>query len=290
MRLALLADIHGNLPALEAVLKELKSDAPDGILVAGDWIAGPWGNDTLEMLSGHLATSILGNMDIRMLEFMDGKAPKNWSTLKQFALTRWNAKHLDERHLGLLRSMPEQRIFQPEGTTAILIVHGSMESPFKGLSNDHHPERINRTFKQLDQAVLVCGHTHFPMVISRNGKTIVNPGAVSGPLNGDVRVQYALLDWRDSHWQAELKAVDYDKTRLIKGFEDSDLLREGGALARCFLETEMTGEDIALLFFEHIDAVARSHGVELDSFVPDDIWEEAENTFDWQAVEQRRQL
>jgi putative phosphoesterase len=288
MRLALLADIHGNLPALEAVLKALKSDAPDGILVAGDWIAGPWSNETLDRMRDHLSTSILGNTDIRLFDLVDGKAPANWSVLKQFALARWDAEHLDENYLRLLRSLPEQRIIHPEGTAAILLVHGSMESPFKGLSAKRHPERIERTFEQLEQSVLVCGHTHCPMVISRNGKTIVNPGSVSGPLNGDVRAQYALLDWHDDHWQVELKGTEYDKTRLIKGFEDSGLLREGGALARCFLETELTGEDISLLFFEHIDAIAESRGVELDSFVPDDIWEEAEDTFDWQAVRARR--
>ncbi len=95
------------------------------------------------------------------------------------------------------------------------------------------------------------------MVIEKNGKLIVNPGAVSGPLNGDIRAQYALLEWQIDHWQADLKAVNYDKQELINGFESSKLLKEGGALARAFLYTDLTGEDISLLFFEHIDQTCR---------------------------------
>ncbi len=262
MRLALLADIHGNLPALEAIVKELKNDTPYGILVAGDWTAGPWGRECLETLETHMETSVLGNTDIRLLKFVDGKAPGNWSHLKQFGLARWDTSHLDERHLDLLRSLPEQRTFHPDGTAPIRIVHGSLES--------------------------ACGHTHRPMALEKDGKLIVNPGAVSGPLNGDIRAQYALLEWQAGHWQAEFRGVDYDKEKLIEGFESSGLLEGGGALARSFLYTELTGEDITLLFFQHIDRIAESRAVQLDTYVPDEIWEEAERSFDWQAIEKRR--
>lgn len=290
MRFALLADIHGNQPALEAVMKELKKDAPDEILVAGDWIAGPWGKEVLETLEDHIDTSVLGNTDIRLLDFLDGKAPENWSRLKQFALARWDAQNLDTYHLELLRRMPQQRVVQSEdGTASIRIVHGSLESPFQGISCERHPRRVDRTFEQLEEEVLVCGHAHRPMVINKNGKLIVNPGAVSGPLNGDIRAQYALLEWYSGRWQADLKTIEYDKQELITGFESSNLLKEGGVLAKAFLYTDLTGEDISLLFFEHIDKIAESHGVELDSYVPDEIWDEADRTFDWQAVEKRRQ-
>jgi putative phosphoesterase len=288
LRLALLADIHGNLPALEAILEQLEEVSPDGILVAGDWIAGPWGKEVLETLEDHIDTSVLGNTDIRLLDFVDGRTPDSWSTLKQFALARWDASHLDAHHLDLLRGMPEQRVIQPDGTAPIRIVHGSLESPFKGLSVERKPERVEQTFRQLHETVLVCGHTHRPMAIEKDGKLIVNPGAVSGPLNGDIRAQYALLEWHKDHWQALLKTVEYDKRELIKGFENSHLLEEGGALARTFLYTDLTGADITLLFFEHIENISTVHGIDLDSFVPDEIWEEAERTFDWQAVESRR--
>jgi putative phosphoesterase len=289
MRLALLADIHGNLPALEAVMDALKTDAPDDILVAGDWISGPCENETFDLLKAYIPNSVLGNSDIRLLEYLDGEAPTNWATLKQMSMLRWGARHLAPRNLTLLRSMPEQHVIQIDGTPPIRVAHGSLESVFETPFKSR--EKLYQTFNDLQECVLVCGHSHRPMIAAgREGKLIVNPGAVGGPLNGDTHAQYALLDWRDGQWQPLLKRVAYDHQPVIKSFEDSGFLEECGLLGRAFLETILSGEDISHLFFNHVNNLAKARGIELEDFVPDDIWEEAENTFDWQAVEQRRHL
>jgi putative phosphoesterase len=288
MRLALLADIHGNLPALEAVMCALENDAPDGILVAGDWISGPCENEMFDLLESHIRTSILGNSDIRLLEFIDGKSPSNWATLKQFSMLRWDVQHLLPKNLNLLRSMPKQRVIQIDGTHLIRIVHGTLESAFESPFKSR--EKLYQTFDDLQESILVCGHSHRPMIAAgREGKLIVNPGAVGGPLNGDTHAQYALLDWREGQWLPQLKRVPYDHQPVIRMFTDSGFLVESGPLGRAFLETILTGEDIARLLFDHIDRLASAHGIELDDYVPDDIWEEAGLTFDWQAVEQRHQ-
>jgi len=288
LRLALLADIHGNQPALEAVLEALKHDAPDGILVAGDWISGPWDNKVLSTLEEYADASVLGNTDIRLLEYLDGKTPEIWSRLKQFELLRWNARHINAHCLELLRRMPEQRLVNFDGTSPIRVVHGSLENPFEGLSNNRKVERLDRTFAELQEDVLLCGHTHYPMVVERDGKLIVNPGSVAAPLNGDTHAQYALLEWSDKRWQAELKRVAYDHQPVIQKFRESGMLAECGVFGRIFLETILSGEDITLLFFNHIDYLATMRGIELDSYLPDEIWEEADRSFDWKAIQKRR--
>ena len=287
MRFALLADIHGNLPALEAVMDALKVDAPDDILVAGDWISGPCENETFDLLQAYIPHSVLGNNEIRMLEYLDGKSPSNWATLKQMSVMRWSIQHLSQSSLALLRSMPEQRVIQVDGTAPIRIVHGSLKSAFDSPFKSR--ESLDQTFDDLQENILVCGHNHRPMIVAgREGKLIVNPGSVGWPLNGDTHAQYALLDWRDGQWQPLLKRVAYDHQPVIKSFEDSGFLEECGPLGRAFLETILSGEDVARLFFSHVDNLAKARGIELDDFAPDDIWEEAGRTFDWQATEVKR--
>jgi putative phosphoesterase len=287
VRFALLADLHGNLPALEAVLNALRAEAPDGILVAGDWISGPDENEMFDRLRAHVSTSVLGNSDIRLLEFIGGKSPANWATLKQMTMLRWAVQHLEPHNLALLQNIPEQRVIQINGTSAIRLVHGSLESAFDSPFKSR--EKLYQTFADLEESLLVCGHNHRPMIAAgRDGKLIVNPGAVGGPLNGDTHAQYALLDWRDGFWQPQLKRVPYNHQQIINSFESSGFLKDCGPLARVFLETILSGEDIALMFFQYIDAIAESRGIELDAFVPDDIWEEAERTFDWMAIEAER--
>jgi putative phosphoesterase len=287
MRLALLADIHGNLPALEAVLKALKTDAPDDLLVAGDWISGPCENEVFDSLKACISNSVLGNSDIRLLEFIDGKCPSNWATLKQFAMLRWDVQYLAPRNLSLLRSMPEHRVIHIDGTAPIRIVHGSLESAFESPFKSR--ETLYQTFDNFSESVLVCGHSHRPMIATgREGKLIVNPGAVGGPLNGDTHAQYAILDWDGGRWLADLKRVPYDHQKIIQAFNDSGFLTESGLLGRAFLETILTGEDIAHLLFSQINQLAVSRCIELDGYIPDDIWDEAARTFDWQAVEKRR--
>ena len=287
MRFALLSDIHGNLPALEAVLEALKTDAPDGILVAGDWISGPCENETIDILQASIPNSVLGNSDIRLLEFIDGKCPSNWATLKQMSMLRWDVQHLAPQNLALLRTMSEQRVIQMDGTAPIRVVHGSLESAYETPFRTR--EKLYQTFENLQESVLICGHSHRPMIATgREGKLIVNPGAVGGPLNGDTHAQYALLDWCDDQWQPQLKRVAYDHQPVIQYFEDSGFLEACGPLARAFLETILSGEDIAHLLFTHVDQMAKVRGIELEDFVPDDIWDEADRTFDWQAVKARR--
>jgi hypothetical protein len=104
---------------------------------------------------------------------------------------------------------------------------------------------------------------------------------VCGSLNGDVRAHYALLAWQDGHWQAEHQAVAYDLRRIRGAFRESGLLEEGGALARAFLLSIETGQNVAEDFVSYAYGLAAKAGIEDCDVVPDAIWEQAASTFDW---------
>ena len=170
------------------------------------------------------------------------------------------------------------------GTATIRVVHGSPCDPYEGISPDLEPAGLARALAETSEAVLVCGHTHIPWNVERNGRLALNPGAVCGPLNGDARAQYALLTWQGRRWHTEHRAVPYDLARVRTGFVESGLLDQGGPLARAFLLSIETGTNVGMDWLEHAFRMAAEAGYRDCQVVPDDIWDRAALTFDWEGA------
>src|SRR3990172_8888857 len=125
MRLAIFADIHGNLVALETALKEIEKDAVDGFIVAGDMVAGPNPVEVIDWLRRLDALMIRGNNESYVLQFDSGDAPGWWYTAHQWSSTLWNYRRLDRETLDFLKDLPEQRTVSFAGVDPIRVVHGS---------------------------------------------------------------------------------------------------------------------------------------------------------------------
>ena len=302
-RLAVLADVHGNLPALEAVLADVQRHRVGGHVVAGDLTGGPQPVEVLGLLrSLDRCWMIRGNTDNYFLRYDAGDAPDGWRTSKQWSPMRASYRYLDREALDFVAALPEQRIVALDGTAPIRVVHGSpreaSESLFPGgdpaklrVFREAHllppgcdPVGLDVVLAQVDEPVLVCGHTHVPWKQEQDGRLVFNPGAVCGPLNGDVRAQYALLTWQDGRWQVEHRAVPYDLERVRAVFYESGWLAEGGALSRAFLLSIETGRNVGVYFLDHAYGLAAEAGFEGCDVVPDAIWEQAMDTFDWEGT------
>jgi putative phosphoesterase len=283
LKLAVLSDVHGNLPALEAVLADTVTAGIDGILVAGDYIGGPQPCEVIQRLHDLGAIMISGNSDTNLIRLRTGRAPQAWYQSLQFALLRWGDRHLDQSSFDLLQSLPEQRVVALEGTAPIRMVHGSVRDQYESIFPDRDPEILDIALAQAPEAVLICGHTHIPWIEKTSGRLAINPGAVCGPLNGEIGAQYAILSWEDGGWQAEPRLIEYDLALIRRAFRDSGLLREGGALARAFLRSIETGQNVAEWFLDHAYRLASEISGEDVPFVPDEIWIQAESRFHWDA-------
>jgi putative phosphoesterase len=281
MRLAVMSDVHGNLPALEAVLEDMQPCGPDGILVAGDFTGGPEPVETIHLLRSLNSWMIRGNSDTGLVRYGLGDAPDAHYTHRQFALLRWAHRHIDQETFEFIRSLPEQRVVEIDGTAPVRLVHGSPRNPAESIFPDRDPATLDLALAQTSEPVLVCGHTHIPWKVTRDDRLALNPGAVCGPLNGEVCAQYALLTWRDGRWQAEHRAVFYDLEQIRTSFRESGLLEEGGALARSFLLSIETAQNVADDFLSHAYRLAARAGFEDCQAVPDAAWERAAATFDW---------
>jgi len=281
MRLAILSDVHGNLPALEAVLEHLERSKPDAFIVAGDYIGGPQSNETIRLLRSLKGWMIRGNSDNYVLQFSAGEASDAMQVSHQWALTRWAYRHIEIGNLEFLRSLPCQRVVEIDNAPSIRVVHGSHRYPSESIFPDRDPGILDTILSEVKEPVFVCGHTHISWKFEQMGRLALNPGAVCGPLNGYVGAEYAMLSRENSRWHIEFRQVPYNLKRIREAFHDSGLVKEGGALARAFLQSIETGRNIADDFLSYAYRLAAEAGYKGCDVVPDAIWEQAAESFSW---------
>jgi predicted phosphodiesterase len=295
MRLAILADIHGNLPALEAVLADARAQGVDGFVIAGDLLLGaPYPVETLDRLRSLDAWIIQGNNDVYFTRYDSAAAPETWQTRAQWALLRWSYTRLDPKALDYLAALPDRVVVALPGAAPICVVHGSPRALAEGILPDD-PETglkfaqsratnnvsIADALAQIVEPVLVCGHTHIAWQQRSDGRLALNPGAIGGPVDGVVGAEYALLTWENGRWTADLRVVDYDVDALLAAYRDRGMLAECGAMARALMRNAETGQNYAWYLVLHAYDLAAQAGIEHDGVVPDDIWEYAAATMGW---------
>jgi predicted phosphodiesterase len=219
MRLAVLSDIHGNLPALEAVLEDLRTQAPDAVVNLGDHLSGPlWAAETADLLADRPDwLQVRGNHDRQLLERPDGMGPSDAAARAR----------LEPRHLAWLASLPvEGRL---GGDT--LLCHGT-----PGSDTEYLLEDVRRggaalaptadILGRLDGVTgnVLCGHSHVPrFVLLPGGAMAANPGSVGLQAyddpdhrfphvieNGSPHARYLILERQGEAWRAALRILDYD--------------------------------------------------------------------------------
>ncbi len=302
MRLAILADVHGNLPALEAVLQDAQQRGTDRFVVAGDFSDGPQAPAVIRLLRALDGWMIRGNRENYFLAYHTGQAPEAWHASEQWAGFRWMYRRLDGETLDFVASLPEQRTVAMDGAAPIRVVHGSPRSISElllpdgdagamelyrqaGLTAIYHARvPLSEVWPHFAEAVLACAHSHIPWQRRRDGRLVLNAGSVGASINGDPRAYYALLTWRQDRWQVEQRAVAYDLEKARAAYRESGVLAAGGAMIRAFLRCVETGQNVPGRFILHVRRSASEAGYATLDDAPDDIWRDAEATFDWQRA------
>jgi putative phosphoesterase len=179
MRVAALYDVHGNLPALEAVLAEVDAEAPDAVVVGGDVASGPMPRETLELLRslGDRVRFVRGNAD-RVLDFA-GAAGGDLELWKRSRL--WVAERLGKANLRFLEELPLDVILDVEGVGPVRFCHGAPGRDEEAITRLTPSERVRRLLARVDERVVVCGHTHVQFDRTVDGFRVVNAGSVGAP-------------------------------------------------------------------------------------------------------------
>lgn len=229
-RIAILADIHANLFALDAVIEDLQKQEVDEVIVAGDLVGrGPQGSAVVERVMSLGWPSVRGNHEDYLINFYYKRIPAQWLEDEHWSGARWMSSELQQQHIDYIDALPFS--MSSAQTPEVFIVHGSTRSNQEGIGTWTSEEDINAILELVpDQHhTLVCAHTHRPLELQLNdGQTVVNVGSVGLPFNGDWRAQYAILDATSDGTQTTFRQVEYDRQAFLKHYETSGFLERAG--------------------------------------------------------------
>ena len=183
MKIAALYDIHGNLPALKAVLKELEGIQPDVIVVGGDIVSGPMPVQTLACLRQFAGSvvALRGNADREVVAAFDGQPSALKLPEEVREITHWVAHQLGPDERNFLARLPEQIPLSLEGLGEVLFCHATPHSDEEIFTPLTPQERLHMLFQDVQQQTVICGHTHMQFELRIGGVRVLNAGSVGMP-------------------------------------------------------------------------------------------------------------
>ncbi|WP_425955633.1 metallophosphoesterase family protein [Xylanimonas sp. McL0601] len=194
---AVLSDVHGALPQLDAVLAEPEVRVAELIVVTGDHAAGPLPTEVLDRLTelGDRAVLVRGNADRELVRLARGAVDDGAPDVSV-----WAAGQLAARHVELLDGLPHPVVVTVEGFGDVLFCHGTPRDDDEVALVDSRLEWWREVLSDVDESVraVVCGHTHMPFARLVDGRWVVNSGSVGMPY-GSPPAPWALIDRSGIH-------------------------------------------------------------------------------------------
>lgn len=216
MRIAALYDIHGNLPALEAVLEEVAESSVDRLLVGGDVMPGPYPGACLDALSGcSLPVDFIhGNGEREVLAALAGQPSESLPDEVQKAI-KWTGLALNPFHVRLISGWPGSTRMTGDSLGSVFFCHATPENDTDIFTRDTPAQVLEPLFRGLGASLVLCGHTHMRFDRMVAGVRVVNPGSVGMPF-GEPGAYWAILD-RD----IEFRRTDYDRDHAAQRIRGS---------------------------------------------------------------------
>lgn len=241
MRFAAIADIHGNLDALEAVLADIAREGITDVVNLGDHVSGPIeAAKTADLLMAQDFVTIRGDQDRRLLEAWDGG--KGSSKRQDF-------RELEPRHFDWMAAQPETLLWRDE----VLLCHGSPRDDACYWLDHVAPDgsiqarplaSVEAEAEGVAASLILCAHTHLPRAVRlSDGRLAVNPGSVGLPgyegqqpvphivQTGTPNACYAIIDKSAAGWSFTFRHVPYDPSRMAQLAAENDMPLWANAIA-----------------------------------------------------------
>jgi putative phosphoesterase len=223
---AVVTDIHGNMPALEAALRRIGQLDVDTVYCGGDLVGyGPRPNEVCQRIEELGMPTIYGNYDHAIARDLDDcgcfyPTPRD-REIGQGSVA-WTLEHTNERAKRLMYDLPFDLRLELGGKR-VRLVHGSPRKVNEYLLEDRPASSFERIAGIADCDVLVFGHTHKPWVREYGGVLFVNCGSVGKPKDGDARAGFAVLTASDDGVSVSIERVDYDAAAVAREVRDVGL-------------------------------------------------------------------
>ena len=247
MKIAIISDIHANLPALEAVLAHADSIGVKGYWCLGDLVQfNAFPDEVVTAIRKLNAPCIHGNIDLRVLEMKQQLKTAIFEDLaEEMQPFAWSYNQLSRKNRKFLRKLPEAMRIKFKGHK-FLLVHGSPAANDEPLYVDTAEERLIELASSGDAEFILCGHTHKPFTREAGGVLFINPGSVGRPIDHDPRASYVVMDIKKNAVNVEFFRVEFNLSIAV------DTIRQAGLpdIYARMVETAITLEEAKALLYQ----------------------------------------
>lgn len=267
MRIAFISDIHGNMPALEAVLEDIEQAGVDEIICLGD-IAniGPHPAECLDTIRGLDCLTIQGNHELYLL---GETLPDDWRTCPTWASMRWAQAQLTPEHCDYIANLPVKHELNGDQLAPATLLHASFYDQFVGFVPELSEEETAVRMNGHDNLTLFCGHTHRQLYRQWSNSWIINVGAVGMPLDGTPEAKYTIATRHKTHWNVEFRRLPYNVDLVMQAWDRSGLQAAGGLITAVFRYQVLTGNRVVVPFLHAMGDLAKARGQSISDIYTD---------------------
>lgn len=233
MRIAVISDIHSNIYALEATLKDIENKNIDLVVCTGDLVGyGTRPNEVINTIRKNRILTIMGNYDDAIGNYKivcgcDYPGPKDAE--KAGLSMHFTGKETSDENKAYLANLPKEVTLTFNEKT-IRLVHGSTRVINEYLKENS--KEADEVMSELVEDILVCGHTHIPYAKYYGEKLLVNAGSVGKPKTGNPNANYVVIDIKninevtkkESSVKVEIVEVTYNFEKMAKEIEENEIL------------------------------------------------------------------
>jgi putative phosphoesterase len=238
MKVALISDVHANLPALEAVLAHVNEQSIDTVWNLGDLVGfGAYPDEVVQLLRSECVLATSGEYDRRVLRFQ--RKQDKWRRKRpkvEYVALRWAHDHLSKKSRKYLRFLSREERVTVKGHR-ILLTHGCPDRSKKPVDADTAEKELRKLAQEAEADIVLCGHSHLPLARQADDVWFVNPGSAGMGSGGDPRVSYCVLEISAEELEVQPFRIDYDVDRLVAALRKEKL---PDSIARMFLD----GQDL----------------------------------------------
>ena len=271
MRIAAISDIHSNHSALEAAADELNKYKPDLVAFLGDYVSDcPYPQKTLKLLREitdfYPSKVIKGNREQYFIDYR--KSPNGWKFGTRSGSLLYTYENLTDEDIDYFASLPFSTDIDSE-YGKIILCHGSPDDCRLVIKPES--EELDRTMKNADCKMILCGHSHTSFVDERYGKIMVNSGSMGVPVS-TTETEFAIIDIEKQSAKAEIVRVPYNVKEIISEFVPSGLFDKAATCGKTTMANIITGDKYNQRCVHRVIQLAN----ERKSYFDDEkLWEQA---------------
>ena len=278
MRIAVMADIHSNHIALETCFAEAQRCNAEIFIFLGDYLGDlAYPQKTLEYLDGikkkYPCIFILGNKEDYWINHKNGKH-RDWvweAGRSGSGMLAYVYNHLTLEQIENFEKMPISMTMRYQGFPDFVICHGSPWKTNESMREDY--DYIDELTKRLETELTICAHFHIQSKFTRNGKLVINPGAVGVPLRSNGQAQFMMLEGISGKWETEFITLQYDRERAIQEMDEEKLSEQAPGWCRITKEVLRHGQATHLMTLMKAQELYEQHtGINDWKNIPEEYW------------------